>query len=208
MNPRALLLAMLLASPALAAAPAFRILHAEDAAPSTVPLLAPEATELPFSFHLPPLKLQPTGALATTPLPLPPLELPGAPDDGGGAGVSGDVTGVLGILLALFVGFGTGHLVVRDRDGFILFLIIDVVIIAVSSVLHFATPFTWLGYYGLGSLLLLISHLIQVLDVYGKAFGGGRILDRVRDTTVLIEQPGRGPDPALPGTHRMFRFSF
>ena len=48
---------MLLASPVLASAPAVRLLHAEDALPSTVPLLAPEAAEMPFSFHLPPLKL-------------------------------------------------------------------------------------------------------------------------------------------------------
>ena len=201
---------MLLAAPAMAATPAFRILHAEDAAPSLVPLLASEAAEMPFSFHLTPLKVAGAGELLAAALPLP-LSIPGAPDEGGGAGVSSDTAGILGILLALFIGFGTGHLVVRDRDGFILFLIVDVVILAVASVLHFTlvgAGIWWLGYNGLGGLALLISHLIQVLDVYGKAFGGGKLLDRARDGAMLIERAGAAPDPALPATHRLLRFSF
>jgi len=194
---------MLLASPALAAVP--RLLHSEDMPPSTVPLLAPEVAELPFSMHLPALSLQ--GGAMSTPLPLP-LSVPAMPDEGGGAGVSSDTAGILGILLALFIGFGTGHLVVRDRDGFILFLIVDVVIIVVASVLNFAlSPVWWLGYGGLGGLALLVSHLIQVLDVYGKAFGGGRILDRARDSTMVIDKPA-WPEPQMPATHRVLRFSF
>src|SRR5437868_11611613 len=112
MNPRVLLLAVMLASPALASTPALHLVHFDDVDPSTAPLLAPEAAALPYSFHLPPLKVSATGAHlpASIPLPLP------APDDGGGATVSSDVIPILGILLALFVGFGTGHLVVRDRD--------------------------------------------------------------------------------------------
>lgn len=196
---------MLLASPGLAAVP--RLLHYEDLPPSTVPLLAPEAAQLPFTAHLPALNLQGRGAMST---PLP-LSLPAMPDEGGGAGVSNDTLGVLGILLALFIGFGTGHLVVRDRDGFILFLIVDVVILVVASVLSFAVApglgWWWLGYNGLGGLALLVSHLIQVLDVYGKAFGGGRILDRARDSTMVIDKPA-WPEPQMPATHRVLRFSF
>src|SRR4051812_28432423 len=127
MNPRVLLFALLLASPALASTPALHLVQFEDAAPSTVPLLAPESAALPYSFHLPALKFQ--GASPSLPLPLP---MPSMPDEGGGAGVSSDVIPVLAILLALFVGFGTGHLVVHDREGFILFLIVDVVIVVVA----------------------------------------------------------------------------
>src|SRR3954470_19372257 len=129
MNPRAILLALLLASPALASTPALHLIHFEDAAPSTVPLLAPESAALPYSFHLPALQFQ--GEVPS--LPLPP---PAMPDEGGGAGVSSDVMPLLAILLSLFVGFGTGHLVVHDRDGFILFLVVDVVLWAVGGVLN------------------------------------------------------------------------
>jgi hypothetical protein len=130
MNKRVLLFALLLASPALASTPALHLIHFEDAAPSTAPLMAPESAALPYSFHLTPLKFD--GANPSLPLPLP---MPSRPDEGGGAGVSGDVIPVLAILLALFVGFGTGHLIVHDREGFILFLIVDIVIIAVFGVL-------------------------------------------------------------------------
>lgn len=207
MNLRVFLLALMLASPALASTPALHLLHFEDAAPSTVPLMGPEAAALPYSFHLPALKLGFTSAdvPASIPLPLP------APDQGGGAGVSGDVIPVLAILLALFVGFGTGHLVVHDREGFILFLIVDVVIVAVASVLSgvfYAGGLWFLGWTGLSGVAFLISHLIQVLDVYGKAFGT-KVLDRARYTTMVIDGPRSGPDLLLPGgTQRVLNWSF
>jgi len=207
MNPRVLLLAVMLASPALASTPALHLVHFEDADLSTAPLLAPDAAALPYSFHLPALALNLTKADVPASLPLP---LP-SPDQGGGAGVSSDVIPVLAILLALVVGFGTGHLVVRDREGFILFLIVDVVIVAVSSVLSyvgFGIGFWWLGWSGLGGLAFLVSHIIQVLDVYGKAFGT-KLLDRARATTMLIDPPRTGPDLALPGgTQRVLSLRF
>ncbi len=191
---------MLLTSPALASTPALHLVHFEDAAPSTVPLLAPESAALPFSFHLPALQFQ--GELPSLPLPF-----PAVPDDGGGAGVSSDVQPLIAILLSLFIGFGLGHLIVKDRDGFILFLVVDVVIIAVGSVLYWATPLAALGYYG-GGVVLFISHLLQVLDVYGKAYGT-KLLDRTRDTMVLAAPPPVGPDQLLQGgTSRVMRFAF
>jgi hypothetical protein len=206
MNPRVLLLAMLLASPALASTPALHLIHFEDAAPSTMPLMAPDAAALPYSFHVQAPKLD----FARGDLPSYP-QVPAIPDEGGGAGVSGDVIPVLAILLSLIVGFGTGHLVVRDREGFILFLIVDVVIVAVASVLHgffWGVGLGWLGWGGLGSVALLISHLIQVLDVYGKAFGT-KLLDRARATTMVIDPPRGGPDLLLPsGTQRILNWSF
>jgi hypothetical protein len=193
---------MLLASPALASTPALHLIQFEDAAPSTAPLLAPEAAVLPYSFHLPALKFQ--GELPSLPLPL-----PAVPDEGGGAGVSSDVQPLLAILLSLIVGFGTGHLVVRDREGFILFLIVDVVIIALGGILTaVVTPLWFLGYGGLSGLALLISHLIQVLDVYGKAYGT-KLLDRTRDSMILAAPPPVGPDQLLQGgTSRVLRFAF
>jgi len=207
MNRRVFLLAVMLASPALASTPALHLLHFEDADPSMVPLVSPDAAALPYSFHLPALKLNLTSAdvPASIPLPLP------APDQGSGAGVSSDVIPILAILLALFVGFGTGHLVVHDREGFILFLIVDVVIVAVASVLSgvfWSAGFWWLGWTGLGGVAWLISHLIQVLDVYGKAFGT-KVLDRARYTTMVIDPPRTGPDLLLPGgTQRVLSWSF
>jgi hypothetical protein len=208
MNPRLLLLAVMLASPALASTPALHLLHAEDATPSTMPLLSPEAAALPYSLHVAAPTLNFTRADLPSHLPLPAI-----PDEGGGAGasVSSDVIPVLAILLALFVGFGTGHLVVHDREGFILFLIVDVVIVAVSSVLSgvfFGAGFWWLGWTGIGGVAFLISHLIQVLDVYGKAFGT-KLLDRARATTMEIALPKSGPDLMLPGgAQRVLSWSF
>lgn len=118
-----------------------------------------------------------------------------------GSAVSSDTRAVLALVLGLLVGFGIGHLVARDRGGFILFLVVDIVIIAVSSVFHFATRgFFW----GIGGLALLISHIIQGLDAYASA-GGERLVQEVRKNTVLIADTGR--DSALPTT-RAFAFTF
>lgn len=205
LNPRLLVLAVLVASPALASTPALHLVHSEDVTPSTVPLMAPEAAALPYSFHLAPLKLN-AELPSHVPLPLP---LP-SPDQGGGAGVSNDVMPVLAILLALFIGFGTGELVMRDREGFILFLIVDVVIIAVTGILVAVGPVFYFGFGGIGSVALLVSHLIQVLDVYGKAFGGGKILDRTRGSMMLDPPaPATGPDLRLSGgSMRLMSFAF
>jgi hypothetical protein len=114
---------------------------------------------------------------------------------------------VLAILLSLFIGFGLGHLLIRDRDGFILFLIVDIVIWAVTSVIGFSI-FPLAGPIGLGGLAVLISHIIQVLDVYSKSFGGGKLLDRARQDALVLAPPPGGPELALPATTRMFALSF
>jgi hypothetical protein len=191
---------MLLASPALASAPAFHLVHFEDLNPSTVPLMAPEAAAMPVSFHLTAPKA--LGALA-------PLSLPAMPDEGGGAGVSSDVQPILAILLSAFIGLGLGHLIVHDRDGFILFLVVDIVLLAVGGVLSSPfSPFFWLGYYGISGLLLVVSHVIQVLDVYQKAYGT-KLLDRTRDHVLLAAPPPAGPDQLLQtGTTRFLRLAF
>jgi hypothetical protein len=64
------------------------------------------------------------------------------------------------------------------------------------------------GFGGIGGVALLISHLIQVIDVYGKAFGT-KLLDRARENMVLAPPPLTGPDLMLQsGTSRVLRFAF
>jgi hypothetical protein len=105
-------------------------------------------------------------------------------DDGGG--VDSDTRQVLALLLGLIVGFGTGHLVARDRDGFILFLIVDLVIVIASNVVWWAFGAPWFGWgWGLGGLALLVSHIIQGLDAYAHA-GGTRLVDWTRQRTIEV----------------------
>lgn len=106
------------------------------------------------------------------------------PLDAGGA-VSGDTRRLVGLLLAVFIGFGTGHLVVGDSDGFVLFLIVDLAIVVASSLLWGVARFP------LGYLALVISHLIQAVDVWQKG-GGGRIVEQMREKAVeWVAAPGR-----------------
>lgn len=120
-----------------------------------------------------------------------------------GGGVDAETRQVLALVLGLFIGFGTGHLVARDRDGFILFLIVDAAIIVVSSVFRIAFG-GW--FWGLGGLALLVSHVIQGIDALGKA-GGPRIVEETRQRAVEVADVSRGRD-APPTTTRAFAFSF
>lgn len=129
-----------------------------------------------------------------------PLDMGGALHRGGGA------EPILALLLGLIVGFGTGHLVAHDRNGFVLFLVIDIVIIALSSVLNFAVLQGGL-FYGIGGLALLISHIIQGLDAYGEA-GGERIIEVTRERAVRLASVGSGGSDAPVITTRGFSFNF
>src|SRR6185312_16564439 len=106
------------------------------------------------------------------------------------------------LVLGLFLGFGTGHLVARDRDGFILFLVVDLAIIVVSSVFKLAVG-GWI--WGLGGVALLVSHVIQGVDALGKA-GGPRIVEETRKKAVLVADVTGGRDAPLVTT-RAFAFS-
>lgn len=110
-----------------------------------------------------------------TPLPL---------DEGGG--VSGETRQILALILGFVPGFGLGHLIARDKDGFILFLIIDVAIYALWGTLGFVLkgPF-----WGLGGLVWIVVHIIQGLDAYAQA-GGPRIVQRLRDKAVEVASSG------------------
>jgi hypothetical protein len=131
--------------------------------------------------------------LMDTPLPL----------DTGGAQIQGENRQILGFLLGLIIGFGTGHLLVRDQSGFLLFLVVDVAIIVVSSVFRIAFG-GW--FWGLGGLGLLISHVIQGVDVLGKA-GGPRVVEETRQRAVLVSDATGGRDSPLITT-RAFALSF
>ncbi len=132
------------------------------------------------------------------------LGLMGAPlplDTGGG--VDAESRQILALVLGLVLGFGTGHLVARDTNGFILFLVVDVAIIVVSSVLRFAVG-GW--FWGLGGLALLASHVIQGIDALNQA-GGPKLVEAARRNTVLVADASRGRDVPLPTT-RLFAFAF
>ncbi|ATB33529.1 hypothetical protein [Melittangium boletus] len=120
-----------------------------------------------------------------------------------GGGVSGDTRPVLALVLGLIIGFGTGHLLAADTNGFILFLVVDVAIIIASSVLHYA-----LGgiFWGLGGLALLASHVIQGIDAYQTA-GGARIVEATRQRAILVADTSSGRNEPLVAT-RAFGFAF
>lgn len=119
-----------------------------------------------------------------------------------GAAMSQDGRAVLALLLGLFLGLGLGHLVAQDKDGFILFLIIDIVLIAASV----ALPYVFLPIFWVPNVLLLISHIYQGIDAYGKASGSPLIRRSIESTIQVAGLPGERMAPAM--TPRTFGFSF
>lgn len=120
-----------------------------------------------------------------------------------GGGVSSDVRGILAALLGFFPGFGIGHLIAKDRNGFILFLIIDIVLVVLYYGVgwYVFTPFRFIG-----GLVWLLVHIYQAIDAYGAATGD-RIVNAVREQAVRIASvPGRRDEPAI--TTRLFKFDF
>jgi hypothetical protein len=126
---------------------------------------------------------------------------PQALDQGGG--VSSDVRQILALILGFIPGFGIGHLVARDRDGFILFLVIDAALyvawVVVGSVFR---GFFW----GLGGAVWLVVHVIQALDAYAEA-GGERFVQMVREQAVEVAGRSRANEGAVITTRAM-SFSF
>src|SRR5262249_19575222 len=121
-------------------------------------------------------------------------------DEGGG--MSGETRQIMALLFGLILGFGTGHLIAHDKAGFILFLILDIGIIALATVLDIAvhTGLFW----GFGGLALLVSHVIQGIDAYAAA--GARLVQRAREETMEIAG-SRDRDGPMPTT-RFVHFSF
>jgi hypothetical protein len=132
------------------------------------------------------------------------LPLPLALDTGGG--LRSDTKPIVALLLGLIIGFGTGHLIAGDQDGFLLFLIVDVAIIVVGAI--FQAAFGVGVFWGLG---LLVSHIIQGIDAYQTA-GGQRIVQLTRERAVELADVAHGvPAPGREAslvTTRLYAVSF
>lgn len=121
--------------------------------------------------------------------------------DAGGA-LSGETRQILALILGFVPGFGIGHLIARDRDGFILFLIIDVALYVLWGVgWRFFSPFAFIG-----GAVWLVVHIIQALDAYAEA-GGERIVGVIREKAMVLADLGPGRESARP-TVRAFEFRF
>jgi hypothetical protein len=119
-----------------------------------------------------------------------------------GAAMSQEGRSILALILGLVVGLGIGHLVAQDKDGFVLFLIVDIVLIAATVALpYILAPIWWIP-----NLLLLISHVYQGIDAYGKASGSPLIRRSIENTIQVAGLPGDRMAPAM--TPRTFGFSF
>jgi hypothetical protein len=157
-----------------------------------------EGLELAATFkpsETPPLRLLDSHRFGLMEGPLP-LDL--------GGGVSGGTRQVLAVVLGLLVGFGTGHLVAGDQNGFILFLVVDVAIIVASALFGAVLGVGLLA--RLGGVALLVSHIIQALDAYGAA-GGQRIVEQTRRKAIQVADVTGGRE-APPITTQALAFTF
>lgn len=134
------------------------------------------------------------------------FELAGTPaalDVGGG--VSSDLRQVLALILGFIPGFGIGHLIAHDRDGFILFLIIDIALYALWGIVGWAV---WGGFGYVGGVIWLVVHVIQALDAYAEA-GGERIVQLTRERAIEIARGGEPAGLDAPRVNtRLFGLSF
>lgn len=121
-------------------------------------------------------------------------ELPGTAllDDGGGAG--GDDK-IFGFILGFFPGFGLGHLILDDGDGFIFYLIVDFAVAGAYVLLNallYTSNVAWaifvIGWIGI--------HVMQGLDAYRR--GGGRGLSGLPEPPPPERFAARPPDRGLP----------
>jgi hypothetical protein len=131
------------------------------------------------------------------------LGLPSAPlalDTGGG--LRSDTKPIVALLLGLIVGFGTGHLVAGDQDGFLLFLLVDAAII-VGGIIFEAVLGVGI-FWGLG---LLVSHVIQAIDAYQTA-GGHRILKMTRERAMEFAEVPATVRDAPPVTTALYQVRF
>jgi hypothetical protein len=129
--------------------------------------------------------------------------LEGAPALDQGGGVSSEIRQILALILGFVPGFGLGHLIARDRDGFILFLVIDIVLYVVWGAVW--GGLRW-GLGWLGGIVWLVVHIIQALDAYAEA-GGERIVGVLREKAVEIATADERRVPAITTT-RAFAFRF
>ncbi|MGA9522169.1 MAG: hypothetical protein WBV82_11930 [Myxococcaceae bacterium] len=121
-----------------------------------------------------------------------------------GGGVSSELRQILALILGFIPGFGLGHLVAGDKDGFILFLVIDIALYAAGVVLG-AVLRSGL-FWGLGGIVWLVVHVIQALDAYASA-GGPAIVQGLREKAVEVATSGRTSDSPVTTT-RVWALTF
>lgn len=121
-----------------------------------------------------------------------------------GGGLDSDLRQILALVLGFVPGFGLGHLIARDKDGFILFLIIDIALYVVFGTVGWVLR--WGPFWGIGGVVWLVVHIIQALDAYGEA-GGARIVEIMRERAVEIAGASRHRE-APAATAKVFEYSF
>ncbi len=165
MRPLLLSLALVLWAAPAAALPGRLLLDLPEASPSLLAGGAPEVRLVPE------LHQRLAGELRDLARYLGHDDAPFPLDDGGGARASEDQ--VIAFILGFFPGFGLGHLILGDEDGFLFYLLVDFVTLAAFIVVDVLFPTIWaitvLGWIGL--------HLLQGLDAYRTAGGGRRRAD-------------------------------
>jgi hypothetical protein len=127
-------------------------------------------------------------------------------DTGGGArGATGDpaTRQVICFILGFFPGFGIGHLLAGSRDGFVLFLIVDVAILTAAILLSALAP---TPFYALAWVAWIIEHVFEGYDAYVTA-GGEHLVQRSVDALMYA---GRADDaaPRLQPAIRAMSFAF
>ncbi len=120
-----------------------------------------------------------------------------------GGGLSQDARQILALVLGFIPGFGLGHLIARNQDGFILFLVIDLILYVAWGVGWWFWPF---GY--IGGIVWLVVHIFQALDAYASA-GGERLIRQTRERALRVAYSGAGSGRDGPAvTTRIFALSF
>ena len=131
------------------------------------------------------------------------MDAPAALDQGGG--LSSDLRQILALILGFVPGFGIGHLIAHDRDGFVLFLIIDIALYVLWGTVGWIV---WHPFGYVGGLIWLVVHIIQALDAYAEA-GGERIVQRMREQAVEFARTDLDVRPDVPAiTTRVFALTF
>ena len=162
MRPLPLALAVLLFAAPAAALPGRLVLALPEAPASLLAGGAPEVRLVP--------ELHEELARGLTALAryLGPDRAPFPLDAGGGAPASEER--VIAFILGFFPGFGLGHLILDDEDGFLFYLLVDFVTLAAFIIVDVMFTTIWaitvLGWIGL--------HILQGIDAYRTAGGGRR----------------------------------
>lgn len=127
-------------------------------------------------------------------------------DDGGGAGANVDpgTKRVLAFVLGFLPGFGIGHIVAGDKNGFILFLIVDIAVTTGAILLTALTPepigaIVWIAWVG--------EHVFEGYEAYRSA-GGEKMVQRAADSLMIARDDLTPAAPRLLPASRAVSFAF